>query len=157
MADTALILSTNLSPNVPATIDTAKTSLTDLARLYLVTEVAGQPQVALDAKRRDMHRFLTFYHQPYGHDRPEEWFVSVTNAFLTQSRGARLAQALLVRIDATIRHFARDLSHDHGLRTHMSLAMDCSEPRPVQHLDLGDVIAVPEVGGLHHQNERQAA
>jgi hypothetical protein len=33
-----------------------------LARLYLVTEVAGQSQATLDAKRRDLRRFLAFYH-----------------------------------------------------------------------------------------------
>jgi hypothetical protein len=41
----------NLSHNGPAVIDAAKMSLTDLARLYLVTEVAGQSQATLDAKR----------------------------------------------------------------------------------------------------------
>ena len=42
-------------------------------------------------------------------------------------------------------------------RTHLSLAMDCPEPRPVRSADEGRVIAVPEVGGLHHHYERQAA
>jgi tetratricopeptide (TPR) repeat protein len=50
--------------------------------LYLATEVAGQAQATLDTKHRDMQRFLAFYYQLYGHDRPEEWFVSVTKAFL---------------------------------------------------------------------------
>jgi integrase/recombinase XerD len=107
MAETALVVQSNLSHNVQATIETAKTRLTDLANLYLVTEVAGQSQATLDAKRRDLTRFLAFYHQLYGHDRPEEWFVSVTKAFLKQLRGQRFAQASLVRIYATVRHFAR--------------------------------------------------
>jgi hypothetical protein len=71
----------NLYHNVPAAIAAAKTCLTDLANLYPVTEVAGQSQATVDAKRRDLTRFLAFYHQLYGHDRPEEWFVSVTKAF----------------------------------------------------------------------------
>jgi hypothetical protein len=54
MAETAMLLSKNLSHNVPATIAAAKTRLTDLARLYLVTEVAGQFRAILDAKRRDL-------------------------------------------------------------------------------------------------------
>ena len=107
MAETALAVRSNLSHNVLAAVTAAKTHLTDLANLYLITEVAGQSQATLDAKRRDLHRFLAFYHQLYGHDRPEEWFVSVTKAFLKHLRGARFAQASLVRIYATVRHFAR--------------------------------------------------
>ena len=107
MPETALILAKNSSHNVPAIIEAAKTSLTDLARLYLITEVAGQSQATLDAKRRDLRRFLAFYSQLYGHDHPQEWFVSVTKAFLKQLRGARLAQVSLVHIYATVRHFAQ--------------------------------------------------
>jgi integrase/recombinase XerD len=107
MAETALVLSNNLSHNVPAGIATAKTRLSDLATLYLATEVAGQSQATLEAKHRDLQRFLAFYQQLYGHDRPEEWFVSVTKAFLKHLLGQRFAQASLVRIYATVRHFAR--------------------------------------------------
>jgi putative transposase len=45
----------------------------------------------------------------------------------------------------------------HRFRTHLSLAMDCPEPRPVSPPAHGKVIAVPEVGGLHHHYERQQA
>jgi putative transposase len=45
----------------------------------------------------------------------------------------------------------------HGWRTHLSLAMDCPVPRPIRPPEQGRVIAVPEVGGLHHHYERQAA
>lgn len=106
MAETALIRSKNPSHNVPAIIEAAQTSLMD-SRLYLVTEVASHSQATLDANHRDLHRFLAFYHQVCGHDRPEEWFVSVTKAFLKHLRGQRFAQASLVRIYATVRHFAR--------------------------------------------------
>jgi len=107
MAETVFMAPKNSSHNVLAAIDAAKTRLTDLATLYLVTEVAGQPQATLDAKRRDLQCFLAFCHQLYGHDWPEEWFVSVTKAFLKHLRGQRFAQASLVRIYATVRHFAR--------------------------------------------------
>jgi putative transposase len=42
-------------------------------------------------------------------------------------------------------------------RTHLSLAMDCPEPRPVEPPACGTVVAVAEVRGLHHHYERQAA
>jgi hypothetical protein len=54
MAETALVVQSNLSHNVPAAIEAAKNRLTNLAALYLVTEVAGQSQAILDAKRRDL-------------------------------------------------------------------------------------------------------
>jgi site-specific recombinase XerD len=82
--------------------------LSELTNVYLVTEVAGQSQATLDAKRRDLQRFLSFYQYLYeGHDRPEEWFVSVTKAFLKHLQKERLAQTSLVRIYATVRHFSR--------------------------------------------------
>jgi len=42
-------------------------------------------------------------------------------------------------------------------RTHLSLEKDAPETRPVQALELGSVMEVPEVGGLHHRYERRAA
>jgi transposase InsO family protein len=45
----------------------------------------------------------------------------------------------------------------HQWRTHLSLAMDGPEPRPVDTPDHGQVIAIPEVSGLHHHDERVAA
>jgi putative transposase len=45
----------------------------------------------------------------------------------------------------------------HHWRTPLSLAMDCPKPRPIQPPGHGRVIAVPEVGGLHHHYERVAA
>jgi site-specific recombinase XerD len=107
MADTVLIVANNLSHNVVAHIEAAKNSLSHLATVYLVTEVAGQSAATVDAKHRDLQRFLTFYQTLYKHDRPEEWCVSVTKAFLKALQQERLAQASLVRIYATVRHFAR--------------------------------------------------
>ena len=107
MVDTSLIVANNLSHNVSTRIEAAKTSLSHLATMYLVTDVSGQSQATVDAKRRDLQRFLTFYQKLYNHDRPDEWFVSVTKAFLKALQQERLAQASLVRIYATVRHFAR--------------------------------------------------
>jgi putative transposase len=59
------------------------------------------------------------------------------------------------------RHLRRLLTeyvnYYHRFRTHLSLAMDCPESRAVQASELGEVIEVAEVGGLHHHYERQAA
>ena len=42
-------------------------------------------------------------------------------------------------------------------RTHLSLDKDSPIPRPVTPSGDGDVVAIPEVGGLHHRYERRAA
>jgi putative transposase len=60
------------------------------------------------------------------------------------------------------RHLRRVLSgyfqYHHDARTHLSLSKDCPRPRPVQLPSAGhNIIAFPEVGGLHHRYERRAA
>jgi putative transposase len=59
------------------------------------------------------------------------------------------------------RHLKRLLTeyfhYYHRWRTHRGLEMDCPVPRPVQRPDVGLIRNVPEVGGLHHHYERQAA
>jgi putative transposase len=45
----------------------------------------------------------------------------------------------------------------HEARTHLSLNKDCPQPRPVQPPSAGKIVAFPQVGGLHHRYERQAA
>ena len=59
------------------------------------------------------------------------------------------------------RHLRRVLStyfeYHHRSRTHLSLGKDCPEPRSVQPPSAGNVVAFPQVGGLHHRYERRAA
>jgi hypothetical protein len=46
------------------------------------------------------------------------------------------------------------VSYYHRTRTHLSLAKDTPETRPVHPPELGPVVAIAEVGGLHHRYER---
>jgi transposase InsO family protein len=59
------------------------------------------------------------------------------------------------------RHLRRVLSsyfqYHHDTRTHLSLGKECPRPRPIQFPSTGNIIAFPEVGGLHHRYERRAA
>src|SRR5215467_1924898 len=55
------------------------------------------------------------------------------------------------------RHLKSFLAYYHASRTHLSLAKDPPESRPVQPLGSGTVVAIPQVGGLHHRYERRAA
>jgi putative transposase len=45
----------------------------------------------------------------------------------------------------------------HRSRTHLTLEKDAPEPRAIQPPGCGKVIELPQVGGLHHRYERQAA
>ena len=45
----------------------------------------------------------------------------------------------------------------HRSRTHLSLSKDSPEPRSIHPPDMGAVVAVSQVGGLHHRYERRAA
>ena len=51
----------------------------------------------------------------------------------------------------------RYFDYYHGARCHLSLDGDAPEPRAVQGPQLGQVIELPEVGGLHHRYVREAA
>ncbi len=44
----------------------------------------------------------------------------------------------------------------HRARTHLSLGKDAPDPRRVQPPSAGEIVAFPEVGGLHHRYERRA-
>jgi transposase InsO family protein len=45
----------------------------------------------------------------------------------------------------------------HNWRTHLSLGKDTPQSRRIQPLDDGEVVEIPEIGGLHHRYERRAA
>jgi len=53
------------------------------------------------------------------------------------------------------RVLASYFSYYHRSRLHLSLDKDSPDPRPVQ--SVGRIVAIPEVGGLHHRYERRAA
>jgi len=59
------------------------------------------------------------------------------------------------------RHLRRVLSsyvdYYQRTRTHLSLDKDCPDPRPITPPRIGKVIAIPQVGGLHHRYQRLAA
>jgi transposase InsO family protein len=55
------------------------------------------------------------------------------------------------------RHVKSFLAYYHESRTHLSLTKDATGPRPVHSAERGAVVAIPQVGGLHHRYERRAA
>jgi len=55
------------------------------------------------------------------------------------------------------RHVQSFVDYYHESRTHLSLEKDTPDRRPVQPPEAGRVIALPQLGGLHHRYERRAA
>ena len=65
---------------------------------------------------------------------------------------------LIVFNEATLcQHLKLFLAYYHETRTHLSLGKDAPASRLVQSPEMGRVIAVPQIGGLHHRYERRAA
>lgn len=110
MDQTALILVNNSGHNVSDLRELAPHSLVALANLYYHTQVVGRSEATADAKRRDLNRFLNFYHRLFHHDEPSQWHATVTRAFikhLFDDPEPPLSQASVARIYASVRHFAR--------------------------------------------------
>jgi len=55
------------------------------------------------------------------------------------------------------RQIACYLDYYHGSRSHLSLGKDAPDGRAVEPPELGRIVAMPQVGGLHHRYERRAA
>jgi putative transposase len=83
------------------------------------------------------------------------------NAYVERIIGSIRRECLDYVVILNERHLRRVLSsyvqYYHRTRTHLSLNKDCPEPRPTHPPTAGNIIAFPEVGGLHHRYERRAA
>ncbi len=83
------------------------------------------------------------------------------NPFVERAVGSIRRECLdhLIVIDE--RHLRRILEsyfdYYHRSRTHLSLGKDSPVPRPVESAKTGEIIAFPQVGGLHHRYEQLAA
>jgi hypothetical protein len=68
-----------------------------------------------------------------------------------------LDHVIVVNEAGLSRLLTRYLAYYHQSRTHLSLAKDSPHPRPIAPPTLGPVVAIPQVGGLHHRYNRRAA
>jgi putative transposase len=55
------------------------------------------------------------------------------------------------------RILTRYFAYYHRARTHLSLEKDAPDLRPIERPEMGTVVQLPEVGGLHHRYVRRAA
>jgi transposase InsO family protein len=83
------------------------------------------------------------------------------NAYVERVIGSIRRECLDHTVIFNQRHLRRMLSsyvdYYQRTRTHLSLDKDCPDPRPIMPSRIGKVIAIPQVGGLHHRYERLAA
>ena len=71
--------------------------------------------------------------------------------------GELLLDVIVLNEIGLTRILTRYLAYYHRSRTHLSLAKDSPQPRPVAPPTAGPVVVIPQVGGLHHRYERRAA
>ena len=83
------------------------------------------------------------------------------NPFVERLIGSVRRECLDHRIVLNERHLLGVLknyfAYYHVDRTHLSLGKDAPEPRSVEPADLGNVVALPRAGGIHHRYVRRAA
>jgi len=83
------------------------------------------------------------------------------NGFVERLIGSIRRECLdhvIVLNESSLRTILRSYSRYYGQsRTHLAIRKDAPEPRAVRPPDFGEVVELPEVGGLHHRYERRAA
>src|SRR5713226_235750 len=72
-------------------------------------------------------------------------------------RRALLDHVIVLNEGHLCRRLQSYLRYYHGSRTHLALEKDAPEPRAVEAPEHGRVVALPQVGGLHHRYIRRAA
>jgi len=85
------------------------------------------------------------------------WQNPVVERVIGSLRRECLDHVIVWNERALRRHLRRYLTYYHVWRPHLSLGKDAPNPRATQPPSAGKIVAVPEVGGLHHHYERRAA
>jgi putative transposase len=85
------------------------------------------------------------------------WQNAFVERFIGSARRECFDHVIVFNEAGLQRLMARYCSYYERSRTHLSLDKDTPIPRPVTPPGDGAVVAIPEVGGLHHRYERRAA
>jgi putative transposase len=101
------------------------------------------------AEAMEIDEVLTAPRSPWQNPFVERWIGSARRECLDH---------VIVLNERSLRRILRSyVLYYERSRTHLALGKDAPHARPVRPPDAGPVIAKPEVGGLHHRYERQAA
>jgi putative transposase len=101
------------------------------------------------AKSMEITEVLTAFRSP--------WQTPYVERLIGSTRRECLDHVVIVNETALRRHMVSYLDYYHGSRCHLSLGKDSPDGRAVQPPEMGQILAVPKVGGLHHRYERRAA
>jgi transposase InsO family protein len=85
------------------------------------------------------------------------WQNAFVERFIGSARRECFDHVIVFNEAGLHRLMTRYWSYYERSRTHLSLDKDTPIPRPVMPPEDGAVVAIPEVGGLHHRYERRAA
>lgn len=106
-------------------------------------------QVERFLKDTGIHEVLTAPRSP--------WQSPYVERMIGSIRRECLDHVIVVSEESLRRTLRSYFAYYHKSRTHLSLDKDAPEPRAAQDPEFGRVVALPEVGGLHHRYERRAA
>jgi putative transposase len=96
-----------------------------------------------------MHDILTAPRSP--------WQNAYVERFIGSVRRECLDHVIILNAAGLRRVLNTYVEYDTGARTHLAREKDAPLPRPVALPTAGRVVAIPQVGGLHHRYERRAA
>jgi transposase InsO family protein len=85
------------------------------------------------------------------------WQSPYVERLIGSIRRECLDHMIVVNEGSLRRQIASYIEYYHSSRGHLSLGKDTPDGRAVEPPELGRVVAVPKVGGLHHRYERRAA
>ena len=85
------------------------------------------------------------------------WQSPYVERLIGSIRRECLDHVVVVNESSLRRQIASYVDYYHAARCHLSLGKDSPDGRAVEPPELGQIVAVPMVGGLHHRYERRAA
>jgi putative transposase len=85
------------------------------------------------------------------------WQSPFVERLIGSARRECLDHVLVLNERHLRRILTRYFAYYHRARTHLALEKDAPDQRPIEPPELGLVVQLPEVGGLHHRYVRRAA
>jgi putative transposase len=106
-------------------------------------------ELGATAKAMGIHEVLTAPHAP--------WQNACVERLIGSIRRESLDHVIVVNETGLLRIMKLYCTYYERSRTHVSLDKDTPIPRPITKSGDGGIVAIPQVGGLHHRYERRAA
>lgn len=85
------------------------------------------------------------------------WQNACAERFIGSARRECLDHVIVFNATGLRRLLKQYCGYYNQSRTHLSLMKDSPVPRPIMAPDTGPIVAIPQVGGLHHRYERRVA